>query len=49
MEEREMLKRVMKYFNCSEKMASMIIQASAKNGEMNRIDKLCENDWKKEK
>lgn len=49
MDDKERVKRVMKYFNCSEKMALMIIQAAVQNGEINRIQSICENDWKKEK
>lgn len=43
------VRAVKKYFNCNEEMAKRIIQASVKNGEMSRIDKLCENDWRKER
>lgn len=49
MEDKKQIKAVMKYFNCNEEMAKRIIQASVKNGEISRIDKLCENDWRKER
>lgn len=47
MEDKETVRRVMQYFNCSEKMAKIIIQASIQNGEINRIQSLYENDWQK--
>lgn len=43
------IKEVMNYFNCSKEMATRIIEASIVNGELNKIENLCKNDWKKEK
>lgn len=47
MEDMKQVKNVMRYFNCNEQIAKRIIQASIVNGEIERIEKLCKNDWKK--
>lgn len=46
MDDKEQVRSVMKYFNCNEQMARCIIKASVQNGEIHRIQSLCEKDWK---
>lgn len=49
MDKQDQVVEVMKYFQCSEQVAQKIIQASIRNGEIEKIKYMCKNDWKEKR